>query len=119
MQAHQYLASSIPTARCREIQIEIENSDNRVGAISIALLLTDGTSPKKPTLYLGQQIIVSSEPGKFVAKEEPVFETLKFVVPENPGVRKFDEITLMLLPDSEHEYVAPKIAIQQFQLFPR
>ena len=119
MQAHQYLSAPVRTSRCREIQVEIENNDNTAGVISFALLLTDGTSPKKPTLYLGQQTLTSSEPGKFAIKQSPVFETLTFVVPENPSVRKFDEISVVLLPDSAHEFVAPKIAIQQFQLFPR
>ena len=119
MQAHQYLSASVSTSRCREIQVEIENTDNTPGAISFALLLVDGTLPKKPALYLGQQTLTSSEPGKFVIKEVPVFETLTFTVPENPRVRKFDEISVVLLPDSAHEFTAPKIAIQQFQLFPR
>ena len=119
MQAHQYLARPIPTTRCREIQIEIENFENRKGLISIALLLTDGSVLRKPTLYLGQQTIASSEPWKFTVKQAPVFETLRFSVPENPRIRRFDELTVMVLPDIEHEFIAPKIAVQQFQLDPR
>jgi hypothetical protein len=119
MQAHQYLSAPVRTSRCREIQVEIENSDNTAGALSFALLLVDGSSPKKPTLYLGQQTLTSSEPAKFVIKQSPVFETLTFAVPENPKFRKFDEMSVVLLPDSAHEFTAPKIAIQQFQLFPR
>jgi hypothetical protein len=115
MQAHQYLSMPVRTARCREIQVEIENSDDNSGAISMAMLLTDGISPRKPTLYLGQQVIMSSG----FDKQSPHLETLRFSVPENPSVRRFDEISIVLLPDFEHEFVAPKIAIQQFQLFPR
>jgi hypothetical protein len=35
------------------------------------------------------------------------------------SLRKFDEITVMLLPDFEHSTIGPKIAIEQFELFPR
>lgn len=119
MQAHQYLSAPVRISRCREIRVEIENNDNTAGAISFALLLIDGTSLKKPTLYLGQQTLKSSVPGKFAIKQSPVFETLTFAVPENPSVRKFDELSVVLLPDSAYEFTAPKIAIQQFQLFPR
>jgi hypothetical protein len=45
--------------------------------------------------------------------------SLSYSVPENSPIRKFDEITVMVLPDIEHEFVAPKIAVEQFQLFPR
>jgi hypothetical protein len=48
-----------------------------------------------------------------------VFETLRFSVPAGARIGKFDEITVMLVPDIEHALVAPKIAIQQFQLLPR
>ena len=46
---------------------EIENRDNKAGSISLALLLADGTSAQKHTLYLGHQPIVSTEPASIVA----------------------------------------------------
>jgi hypothetical protein len=119
MDAHQNLSASIRTARCREIRVEVENRDNLAGSISLALLLTDGTSKQKQTIYLGQQPIVSAQPEHFSFKPEPVFETLRFPVPANSAIRKFSELTVLVLPDIEHKFVAPKIAIQQFQLFPR
>jgi hypothetical protein len=119
MDAHQTLGSAIPVARCREIQVEIENRDNRIGVVGLAVLLTDGASSKSPTLYLGQQSIVSTEPEHFSYKSEPVFETLRFSVPASAKMRRFDEITVMMLPDVDHALVGPKIAIKQFQLFPR
>ncbi|MFZ0743938.1 MAG: hypothetical protein WAM85_06010 [Terracidiphilus sp.] len=119
MDAHQNLSTPIRVARCREIQVEIENRDNRAGAISLGLLLADETSRHKQTLYLGQQPIVTTEPGHFSFKRSPVFETLRFSVPPNASLKKFSEITVLVLPDIEHTFVAPKIAILQFQLFPR
>ena len=119
MEAHQILGASIRTARCRSIQVEIESRDNKAGVIAMAVLLADTASPEKPALYLGQQPIVSTEPEHFSIKTIPASETLYFAVPESVKGRKFNEITVMLLPDVEHALVAPKIAIRQFQLFPR
>ncbi len=119
MDAHQILSTVIPVARCREIQVAIENRDNRAGIIAMAVVLKEAGSPKGPALYLGQQPIASTEPSHFSIKVAPVFETLRFSIPSDAKLRKFSEITVMLLPDIEHAFVAPKIAIQQFQLFPR
>jgi hypothetical protein len=119
MTAHQSLPAAIRVARCREIDVEIENRDNLAGPISLALLLTDSGSAGKPTLYLGQQPIDSTEPGYFSFKASPLHETLHFSIPASARVKMFSEITVMVLPDIEHRFVAPKIAIQQFQLFPR
>ena len=119
MKAHQALSIPIRTSRCREIQVEIENRDNTAGAIWLAVLLTDTTSAQNQTLYLGEQPIISTEPGHFSVKRSPAFETLRFSVPTNGNVKKFNEVTVQILPDIEHALVAPKIAILQFQVLPR
>ena len=69
--------------------------------------------------YLGQQPVLSTEPDHFFVKKSPAYETLRFSVPPDAPLRKFNEITVMFLPDIEHMFVAPKIAIQQFELLPR
>ncbi len=119
MAAHQHLTAAIPIARCREIEVEIKNRDNKAGAISLALLLTDATSSHSRTIYVGQQPILSTELGLFHFKPSPVTETLRFYVPENVKTRIFNELTVQMLPDVEHEFVAPKIAIVQFRIIPR
>jgi heme/copper-type cytochrome/quinol oxidase subunit 2 len=119
MDAHQYLGAAIPLALCREITVEIENRDNTAGAISIGVLLMDGASAKQATLYLGEQPIVSTQPQHFTVKPSPVSETLHFPIPRAAMIHKFSEITVLVLPDIEHAFNAPKIAIQQFQLYPR
>jgi hypothetical protein len=119
MDAHQNLSTSIRITRCRQIEVGIENSDNKAGSISLALLLTDRTAPQRPELSLGQQPIVSTEPGHFSFKRSPVYETVHFSVPPIASIKKFNEITVLVLPDIEHTFVAPKVAIVQFQLFPR
>jgi hypothetical protein len=119
MDAHEYLSAAIPISRCREITVEVANRDNTIGAISAGVLLTDGSSTKTPTLYLGEQPIISAQIGHFSIKSAPVFETLHFSIPPDVKLKKFNEITVLILPDVEHQFDAPKIAIEQFELFPR
>jgi hypothetical protein len=83
------------------------------------VLLRDSTNPRKPGLYLGQLPIESTQPIHFTFKTAPVFETLRFEVPAHASLRRFDEITVMLLPDVNHALIGPKIAIREFQLMPR
>ncbi len=118
MQAHQNLLTSVPVAQCREIDVQIENYDNLAGRISLALLLTSD-SPHGPTIYAGQQPIASTEPEHFDVKAEPVRETLHFAVTESRLGEKFTGITVMLLPDVEHKFIAPRIALEQFEILPR
>ena len=119
MEAHQNLGSSIRIDRCREVKVSILNRDNRRGALNLAVLLTDTASPAKSTLYLGQQPVVSSQPGQFKIKSSPATEVLRFPIPASAKIRKFDEITVMFLPDDANFEIGPKIAIQDFELLPR
>jgi hypothetical protein len=119
MEAHQSLGSSVRLARCREIQVAIENSENHPGPIALGVLLTDLASPGKPTLYLGQQPVATSQPGQFRIKSLAASEAVRFPVPAQDKIRKFDEITVMFFPDGEHFELGPKISIEQFELFPR
>ncbi len=119
MDAHQSLAASVPIARCREIDVEVANTDNRAGIVPLSVLLSDESSLQKRSIDLGQQPIVPTELTQFAIKSAPVIETLRFAVPANARVRKFNAITVLVLPDIEHEFVTPKIAVQEFQLFAR
>lgn len=118
MEAHQTLGASIPLDRCREIQVGILNHDNRPGAINLAILLGDSAQPGNQ-LYLGQQTIASSLPAGFTQKSAPASETLKFPIPTPAKLRKFDQITVMFLPDESNYDTGSKVAIDQFQLMPR
>lgn len=119
MDAHQSLRSAVPISRCREIDVELESLDNSDGAMSVALLLGYGIHTSHQSLYLSQQPIVSSLPEHARYKAAPVAETLRFAVPATASLRQFDEITVLVLPDAEHTFVAPKVAIRQFELIPR
>jgi hypothetical protein len=119
MNAHQNLSAAVPVERCREITVGIENFDNTAGEISLGVLLTDGAATKNSTVYLGEQPIVSSQSRDFALKRSPVFETLHFTIPTHTQMRNFNEITVLVLPRAEHALDAPRIAIQQFELYPR
>jgi len=119
MEAHQTLGTSIPLARCREIQVGLLNSDNRRGIINLAVLLADSSSPGRSQLYIGQQPVASSLPANFGFKSKPAGETLRFPIPNPAKIRKFDQITVMFFPDASNYDIGPKVAIDQFQLIPR
>jgi hypothetical protein len=115
MQAHQYLRSPIRVARCREIRVEIEDREVDPGSIFLAGWLKNSSAAGAAAVYLGQQPIA----GMSAASASPATETLVFAVPASAKIRTFDEISLVMLPDSGHERVGPRVAIRQFELVPR
>ena len=119
MEARQTLDAAIPLTCCREIHVTIENHDNIPGRIAIGVLLTDSTSIGKPTLYLDQQPVMSTEPNHFSVKSSPVQEVLRFPVPNHARIDRFDELTVIFFPETERAKAAAKIAIQEFELIPR
>ena len=118
MEAHQDLGAAVHLACCREIQVTIQNNDNIPGAIALGVLLTDSTSLGKPTLYLGQQAVISAEPGHFSFKSSPALEVLRFAIPLRPKIQTFDQISVFVFPDAERARTGAKIAITQFALLP-
>jgi hypothetical protein len=68
---------------------------------------------------VGQQVIASTQPENFAFKAAPVRETLRFVVPPSLAAERFGGLTVLLLPDIEHTFVAPRIAVDQFEILPR
>ncbi len=119
MEARQSLGAPIPLTCCREINVTIRNHDNIPGRIAIGILLTDSTSIGKPTLYLDQQPVMSTEPNNFSVKSSPVQEVLRFPVPNHARIDRFDELTVIFFPETERAKAAAKIAIQEFELIPR
>jgi hypothetical protein len=119
MEAHQTLARPLRLGCCGAIEVEVENRDNRPGPLALALLLTDTASAGKPSLYLGQQPILSSDPSRFAVKSAPVHETLRFAIPAHSSLKKFDELTLVVMSDPLRLDMGARIAIAQFELQPR
>jgi hypothetical protein len=118
MEAHQNLGSSISLDCCKEIDVTITNADNRPGRLSIGMILTDSTSPDKPSQYLEEKPIVSSEAPHFSINRPPTDEKLRFQIVKGK-LQAFDEITMVFLPAKERSLGGAKIAIQQFTLIPR
>lgn len=119
MEAHQRLIAPVRLSRCRELDVSIENKDNVPRSMALAVQLADSGYPSRAKLYLGKQVIESSQPGRFSMKTAPVFETLRFAIPPRAAIRKFDEITVILFPDGEQSMTGPKIAVEQFEVLPR
>jgi hypothetical protein len=118
MEAHQNLGSSINLDCCREIDVTITNADNRPGRISIGMVLTDSSSPDKPSLYLEEKPMVSSEAPHFSMNRTSTEEKLRFQIVKGK-LQAFDEITVVILPAKERSLGGVKVAIQQFTLIPR
>jgi hypothetical protein len=118
-EAHQRLVNPIPLSPYGEIQVEIEDRLNLRSPVEIALLLTDSSTQNKPTLYLGQQPLLTSGTGGTASLSSIRTETLRFSIPKHGSPGKFDTITFMFLPENGYFFTAPKIAIDQFSLIPR
>jgi len=116
MAAHQNLARSLRLGCCGAIEVEIENRDNRPGVLSLAMILKDNTAPGKPSLYLGQHPIVSSQPEHFAVKSSAVHETLHFGILAHAPLKRFDEIALVVMSDAGWSDRGARVAIVQFEL---
>lgn len=119
MEAHQILDKSIDLTCCREIEVAITNADTRSGKISLGLILTDSTSPDKPSRNLGSRPITSSEPANIPLNREPIKEVLRFPIPRSSTTRRFNEITVVYIPAPERAHGGAKVSIQSFTLIPR
>jgi hypothetical protein len=119
MEAHQILDKSIDLACCREIEVAITNADTRPGKISLGLILTDSTSPDKPSRNLGSRPIASSEPANIPLNREPTQEVLRFPIPRSSTTHRFNEITVVYVPAPERARGGAKVSIQSFTLTPR
>jgi hypothetical protein len=119
MQAHQMLAQPVDLRCCGDLQVTVRNGDNRRGRIDMAVLLTDSTLPGKPTVFLGTEPIVSTEPNHFAFKPVPLDEEVTFAIPAHTAVRKFDQITVLFFPAAERATLGARVGIEQFELEPR
>lgn len=119
MQAQQLLENPVLLSRCRAIEVDIENADDHPGSIALAMLLEDSRSKANSDVYLGQQVLASTVSDGFRTTTAPVHDSVRFEVPNTAKIRTFDRISIMILPDWERTLTGPKIAIDQFQLFPR
>jgi hypothetical protein len=118
MEAHQELDRPIELTCCREIDLMILNADNIPGGISISLVLTDSTVRGSASQTLGSYNVKSSEPPIFSLSRPPVKETLRFIIPAQVRIKRFDELSVVLQPSLERSLGGVKISIQEFRLLP-
>jgi hypothetical protein len=119
MEVHQRLSSPISIASCREIEVSILDADQRHGRISLGIILSNSDVAGKPSLYLGSDPISSSSADDSTLPSSGRQEVLSFPIPVEGKVHGFNEITGLFLPGTERETLGSKIAIEQFELFPR
>lgn len=119
MQAHQNLGTAIDLTCCSAIDLSLTNADIRTGAIQLGVLLTDSTSPGRPTLYLGAKVVVSSTGQPISFSRAPVKEILRFPIGTSRKLAHFDEITVVYLPAWERGLAGAKLSLQSFTLLPR
>ncbi|HEX8812707.1 MAG TPA: hypothetical protein VF742_12020, partial [Terracidiphilus sp.] len=119
MQAHQKLAAPIRLSTVREMDVTVLNRDNDRGLLTIGAVLTDSASSTKPALNLGTQPLVSSQPDRFEIKPVSLPETLRFAVPPQSRLKRFDTITILILPDESRMETGSRVAIDHFELVPR
>ena len=114
MEAHQHLGAPIKLSCCRELKVDIRNGELHSGVIHLGVVLTDSLTPGKPSQYLGEQPILSSQ-----SAHTHTDETVTFAIPSHPDIRSFDEITVLISPSSTWSTTGTKVAVQQFALTPR
>lgn len=119
MQAHQKIAKPIRLSTVRELDVTLLNRDNDPGLLSIGIVLTDSARIDKTGLNLALQPLTSTQPDHFTMKTVPVSEKLLFAIPPQSRQRRFDGITVLILPDASRMHSGARVAIDHFDLVPR
>lgn len=117
MGAHQQLSDSIDLDCCREMQIVFRN-DISFGAFAVGISLTDSHSQGKLSQNLGVKYVGPSSADHPPGNTSAVEETLIFPFPKPGTFKKFDAITVILLPDAEHLTAGRKVAVERFVMIP-
>jgi hypothetical protein len=117
MEAHQYLPDPIDMTCCREMQIVFRN-DVSLGAFAVSISLTDSHSKSRLSQNLGVKFVAPSPADQTPDNTSPVEETLTFPFPKHGTIKKFDAITVVLLPDANHRTAGRKVAVEMFVMVP-
>jgi hypothetical protein len=117
MEAHQHLSDPIDLDCCREMQIVFRN-DLSVGALAVGISLTDSHSKGTQSQNLGVKYVAPRGADQPPGNTSPVEETLIFPFPKPGAIKKFDAITVILLPDAEHLTAGRKVAVERFVMIP-
>ena len=119
MEAHQNLGEFVDLSCCSRIEIAIRNGDHYPKSVSIELALIDNSSAGRPSESLGRESVNSSRPWKMYDDQPPTTETLKFAIPQNRALKRFDEIAIIFRLEGYRARTGAKIGIDHFTLVPR
>lgn len=119
MQARQNLGTVVDLSCCQSIRIGIRNSDRYPGTVSIELVLTDTTSPSRPSVSLGRKPVRSTRPWMLYDHRPPTNEVLEYAVPASSRIHRFDEVMVIFWLDRDRSFAAAKMDIENFVLVPR
>jgi hypothetical protein len=119
MEARESLGSMIDLGCCSRIQVAIRNADRYPDTVSLELVLINSMLPGKPFESLGTMMVTSSRRWEADDKRSPASETLNFVLPRKPVLRRFDEVRIVFRIASARSDFGPKIAINRLVLIPR
>jgi hypothetical protein len=119
MEAHENLGSTIDLDCCDKVEVVIRSADRYPGTVSLELVLINGSVPGKPSQSLGRIMVESSQRWKIYGTQPLTRETLRFTIPANPAIRRFDELKVLFRLDSARADYAARIAIDHFVLVPR
>lgn len=118
VEAHQSLPYEIEISQCRDIEVDVDVRDSEPGEVAMAVILSDARSPKRSAMSLGRRLVISNDPGHPNFRSSSSVKSLRFPIPEHHSLRQFNEITVELISDIEHSLIAPRVAIEQFRIFP-
>jgi len=117
MEAHQNLPDPVDLTCCREMQIVFRN-DTSLGTLGVGISLTDSHSKGRPSQSLGLKFVAPGPADQPPGSTSPVEETLTFPIPKHGSIKKFDAITVILLPDTKHLTAGRKVAVERFVMIP-
>ena len=88
MEAHQNLGALIDLNCCSRIQVAIRNTDRYPETVSLELILTDTSLPKRPFQSLGGVMVKSTRPWRLYGDRPAVSETLTFAIPAHSMIAR-------------------------------
>ena len=115
MEAKQNLAFAIDLRHCGAIDVIIDNADSIPRSVALELQLRDSALPGQPFESLGVKEVVAT--GEKPTK--PVPQTLRFRVPAQTTIPRFDELTVRFRLQWWRGSQSANIAINRFRLIPR
>lgn len=116
MEAHQKLERTIDVSCCSRIQLAVSNADHYPHTVSLELILRELPEDRRQSLGT---VPVTSEPDLQADPILAVGETLDFVVPPEPRVHEFNELTVVYHRDMMRRDKSARVAIERFILVPR